>query len=395
LEKISFEIELVTPMFMGGADPQGPLEFRAASLKGLLRFWFRAIYPGQWQEEERLFGSTDYRSPVKITTSVKKLVDGKVKSDKLHDYAYLGYGLLKYDKNKQKNLTERPFFDVGTQLTIHFSFVGSLDQNDREKILRAFWALAMFGGLGARSRRGFGSFKVNSPENSYDLPFSFAERQDYFKNMKAALGEIKKTRKGSLPKHTCFSPYSRVVISPAASSAQKAWQKIGKQFKDYRDYKHNLDAKNDHDLMMDYLWHGTAPKTTPTRAAFGLPHNYFFKKKDIAGQVRPELKGGVDLLQEGKAGRRASPVMMHIQKFADGQASAVVSYLPAQFTPETEKHGEKVMQRLRISGVQQECVKGKKNILFKQKPNFKEPPTFSMVEGFIEELINNSHEAIL
>lgn len=42
LKKITFEIETITPMFLAGAE-QGKAELRAACLKGLLRFWWRAI----------------------------------------------------------------------------------------------------------------------------------------------------------------------------------------------------------------------------------------------------------------------------------------------------------------------------------------------------------------
>ena len=42
MEKIVFECESVTPMFMYGADGKTP-ELRPASVKGVMRFWWRAI----------------------------------------------------------------------------------------------------------------------------------------------------------------------------------------------------------------------------------------------------------------------------------------------------------------------------------------------------------------
>jgi CRISPR/Cas system CMR-associated protein Cmr1 (group 7 of RAMP superfamily) len=35
--------EIVTPMFLGGADPKTPQGIRPASVKGALRFWWRAL----------------------------------------------------------------------------------------------------------------------------------------------------------------------------------------------------------------------------------------------------------------------------------------------------------------------------------------------------------------
>lgn len=41
--RANFTLKVLTPMFMGGADPEGAPELRAASIRGAMRFWFRAI----------------------------------------------------------------------------------------------------------------------------------------------------------------------------------------------------------------------------------------------------------------------------------------------------------------------------------------------------------------
>ncbi|MBA4369031.1 MAG: type III-B CRISPR module RAMP protein Cmr1, partial [Desulfobacterium sp.] len=43
IETKEFEVEIVTPMFLGGSDPK-KAELRAPSVKGALRFWWRALY---------------------------------------------------------------------------------------------------------------------------------------------------------------------------------------------------------------------------------------------------------------------------------------------------------------------------------------------------------------
>ncbi|WP_201721812.1 type III-B CRISPR module RAMP protein Cmr1 [Desulfotomaculum copahuensis] len=40
--RITFECRVLTPMFIAGADGLTP-EFRAPSLKGAMRFWWRAV----------------------------------------------------------------------------------------------------------------------------------------------------------------------------------------------------------------------------------------------------------------------------------------------------------------------------------------------------------------
>ena len=70
MERISFECRSVTPMFMYGADGSTP-ELRPASIKGVLRFWWRAIHGDLslkelHEKEGEIFGSTDKRSKVII-----------------------------------------------------------------------------------------------------------------------------------------------------------------------------------------------------------------------------------------------------------------------------------------------------------------------------------------
>ncbi len=67
------QLEAVTPIFMRGAD-QAKAEIRAASIKGLMRWWFRALagsyfgndIVGLRKAEEYVFGSTEQRSRVVV-----------------------------------------------------------------------------------------------------------------------------------------------------------------------------------------------------------------------------------------------------------------------------------------------------------------------------------------
>ncbi len=42
METIKFECEIITPMFLGGADGKSA-ELRAPTINGALRFWWRAM----------------------------------------------------------------------------------------------------------------------------------------------------------------------------------------------------------------------------------------------------------------------------------------------------------------------------------------------------------------
>lgn len=56
---IEAKLRIVTPAFLGGADPTRTAELRVPSIKGQLRFWYRATDPDFRRNEQRLFGSTD------------------------------------------------------------------------------------------------------------------------------------------------------------------------------------------------------------------------------------------------------------------------------------------------------------------------------------------------
>ncbi len=63
--KITATLEVTTPLFLGGVDPTSSVELRAPSIKGALRFWWRALawsrHGGDLDsirsEEARLFGA--------------------------------------------------------------------------------------------------------------------------------------------------------------------------------------------------------------------------------------------------------------------------------------------------------------------------------------------------
>ena len=61
----TFHLELITPCFCGGAEPEKQAEIRATSIRGQLRWWFRtlggfkSLDPMPVRDQEALiFGST-------------------------------------------------------------------------------------------------------------------------------------------------------------------------------------------------------------------------------------------------------------------------------------------------------------------------------------------------
>jgi CRISPR-associated protein Cmr1 len=146
--KLQATLETVTPLFLGGSDPRGQPELRAASFRGAMRFWLRALLGGVlgdrpdkiFQCESQVFGSTDHASPV-----VVRLEPHNLGSD--------GFNPLPH-----KQVTFRfNGFKPGQRFDICLL---SRDEVALQQAQKALLLLCYLGGLGRRSRRGFGSLQI-------------------------------------------------------------------------------------------------------------------------------------------------------------------------------------------------------------------------------------------
>jgi CRISPR-associated protein Cmr1 len=205
----------------------------------------------------------------------------------------------------------------------------------------------MLGGLGARSRRGFGSLAMLADRNGSgptfldDLP-SLTPRDEHelVAALKSFLGGLSCPKE--LREHTSWSHDARCVVVPRNADALRTLEWLGREMHDCRSYRGSKTQRwvtADHDLMHDFIGKSKTPSAPPRRAAFGLPHNYFFTSLG-------NKKGGVDLMDGQAAGRRASPLLLHIHEFAianDVKKSCVVAtFLPARLVPRN--------RQVRISG---------------------------------------------
>lgn len=163
MQSITFTCEVITPMFLSGADETSP-ELRPASIKGALRFWWRAMNGHlvgengdltRFKEKEALlFGSTDKKSPFSIRTSQQK--DLQISKEIVLPHRENGF---------KKNA-----IIVGQQFDVIFRGVNLQD------IYYVFLLSTILGGLGQRKRRGFGSYKIIDIQMSgISLPFFHIE----------------------------------------------------------------------------------------------------------------------------------------------------------------------------------------------------------------------------
>lgn len=178
INKITFEIETITPMFLAGAD-QSKAELRAASIKGLLRFWWRALQAESdigklHKRESQIFGSSDENTGGGCSFSLRirhagelkptknkfpkqnMTVTSKGKTFQVNILEYLAYGTLEYRKG-EGNIFVREYIPSGVKFELVFNF---FDVAWKNEILKVLYVFSLFGGIGSRSRNGFGSVIV-------------------------------------------------------------------------------------------------------------------------------------------------------------------------------------------------------------------------------------------
>lgn len=161
MTELKVQLETVTPLFLAGADPRGQPELRAASVRGALRFWLRALLGGVLGDnnlqalrraESAVFGSTDTGASAVV---VRLMGNGQGQAFRPlpHSTSKI-FTFQGVPPNKVLTLTLAP---RPPHCTIPEAACGAL------------LLFLLFGGLGKRSRRGFGSFVVRSISDKFPL----------------------------------------------------------------------------------------------------------------------------------------------------------------------------------------------------------------------------------
>jgi len=302
--------EVVTPLFLAGADAQDIQSegLRCASLKGMLRWWWRATCAQSEvkdlaEHEGRLFGDTVHGQGCTIrSSSMKSFVSAPTINGSLG--YLLGQGLYHHAKK-----TLRPAVNPGSCFSASLS-----NRLQSSELDRAWRAMSLLGGMGARSRRGFGSL---APAES-----PWTQPSDLHRDIQSFLASLPSASKT----WSHLTPDSRFVVLPTAfDSWQSALTTLGDALLRFRQSLGGVTAPYgpDHDLVSDYLHKGRALPKAPLRAAFGIPHNYYFKSS----------KKQVQFLWEAND-RRASPLHLHISKLNTGSYVAVAILFDGPFLPD-------------------------------------------------------------
>lgn len=159
MQVLTITLKTITPMFLTGADGKTP-ELRIPSIKGALRFWWRAIQCNPSieklrDEEDKLFGSSDEktgRSKFSLRIMNATLQSNNYKPVPTKDF-------------------KAPAFKPDQTFNLVLSSYESFDRF--EMISNLLKISLILGGFGKRSRRGFGSLTIVK-ENNSDFTFDYS-----------------------------------------------------------------------------------------------------------------------------------------------------------------------------------------------------------------------------
>jgi CRISPR-associated protein Cmr1 len=354
MDKYSIEVSVVTPMFIGGAAIANA-EIRPPSIRGVLRFWFRAmaatILDYDWrkvkQAEAMVFGSTDNASPfaIRIHNIVRRSLSSPTFS---RPVAYLGYGPIGY-RRERGYVAQRDYYGPGSTFTIDMIFPYKCEDVIIKVLAASLWLWGQLGGLGARVRRGFGSVTVKlkdtmpgwpsaQPTNAFSLEDAVNQLnegldavQDVFKELPPILKSaqtIVSAPPSPPPEFFVLDKdWAKLYIGDKTFGGwRKALETIGEALIDFRNRR-----DPDYSLVRKFI-NPRAPVRVPsaatvTRTSFGLPLNFYFRSERGA-------KASVTALsREEGFDRRASPLMIRVIPLKNGKCNVALLHSKAAFLP--------------------------------------------------------------
>ena len=359
--KHSFDSEVLTPLFLGGAEArEKPPEVRVPSIRGAMRYWYRALLGGSsllqndnplitlHKLEGEVFGTTDYGASLTVRQERANDLpyeifqkDRAIKTPQ-GDYMptgkdYLLWSMASTGKpGTSRFQSARQYIKPGAKFGISLST--KLNQDALNKGVAAFWLLTNLGALGSRSNRGAGSLQVFKPEEA-PIPFrlcqSLHELQNYLKiGINKCLETIGESgwpvlQESFIPEFDILHPQASEIW--VVSKDDTGWATyldalngLGEKLRDFRTHLHPL-GKKDHDAVLEWFTRGgEGPQIN--RAVFGLPIPFRYSEGGPSDVIIPE-----------NGDRRNSPLQIRITQLTTGKYVGVLVLFKSRFLPAEKK----------------------------------------------------------
>lgn len=348
-------LELVTPAFLAGANQQAEnCDLRSATLRGLLRWWWRTMHAGFVDVkslralEAAIWGDTKGGGTVrivieKVNEAGPQPYDKRSKASfndqqKRSDYGlpdedprkttqglwYVSYGM---DETSRGHRKQRYYLEPGARWRLRLIarptrfFVNRKDAEDPKKakdgkdisahqVLNqaktALWLLCHFGGVGSKARKGFGSLAADQLQDH-----NLQSCQKAANELRKHLGLSNQFAEGN-----AHSPSLQQILNPAEIrfTWHDIWQVLDQVGFAYQSAAH----KRAHDAR---------------KIALGLPRQIHGPRSQPLPHQDPQTHRPPQRLRGPKGDRHASPVFIHIDGITGNYTVRIVAF-PAVYLPD-------------------------------------------------------------
>lgn len=350
LKEFHVTLETVTPLFLGGADArpkdgvEGMPEVRPPSIRGALRYWFRALIGGIYGDgkkdkvqelEGHIFGSatdknSSHSSRVAIRIKNQNLKElqkyEKIRGENgraLFPPAGRDYLYWSMDKSgsKDKNnlLLARYFIPPESSFDLSLTFKGIPDlEMIKEYTAYSFWLAMQLGGIGARSRRTAGSIFISNAELEY-LPemLRIGTKKDLANQLGKIISGMRENLRTNLPEPHINIPSKFDTLHPDVC---KIWV---------------LGVAETSDMLVKII--GEKMQAYRNNAPAGQNKDTWLLERSIFGMPVKGLKG---------IERRSSPLWLKVSK-VDDYYVGLATLFKSQLLPNGEKIGYPDSQGMR------------------------------------------------
>jgi CRISPR-associated protein Cmr1 len=299
--QVDLNVRIVTVLYGGGVEP-GKVDtltpFRAPSVRGHLRYWWRATRGARFthwrdlhEEETKIWGATDQKSPVTV-----RVLDANPGHP-------IDPGEPQYALFPAHQASDKPkLYRNGSFRLLVFTARETV-----QEVSTALWAWFTFGGIGARTRRGAGAL--------------YCDKYGYSWDANNILGDGR-------PREWPTLKGGRAVIGSQRRPWDQCWKEVVKLLQEFRQDRVGPCGRSkwpeaDEIRSIRGRWE---PRHAPRlqgggfpRARLGLPIIFHFKDR---GDPRDNTLSLKPLGGEGdpKDARMASPVIVKPWAVSDREA---------------------------------------------------------------------------
>ncbi len=242
----SLEIKTITPLSGGGyktRECDELIPIRSATVRGHLRFWWRATAEAQfssvqelYERECELWGGPSEKNKIrvgKVGVRVEVLQKGTKEphsqiapKSRPKDGPLPGFFLFPFQEVKNQNIPEASGLK-GVRFKLYIDYTDAVDDRQKQEVQTAIKAWLTFGGVGARTRRGCGALEVlNQPD--WLLPDSPQERDKFLKQLL-----VYPDSEQSEPTYPVLAG-ATVVVGEPQSDPMQVWKELGRFWARFR-----------------------------------------------------------------------------------------------------------------------------------------------------------------